>query len=151
MTPRDIIAHQIPGSSAETCFGIADDILEHLTAAVYVILPAAEAKPAAWLDDGTLRAGSERTAHRVVTDEQKRDMPNAVRSSFNVPLFCGMPAAEAQAIRDKALEEAATLVEAHDEVVNLKTGQRHLKERTEGNLVGLAYADAIRSLKGAKP
>ena len=41
---------------------------------------AGEAKPVAWMDDGTLRAGSEKTAHRIITDEQKRGMPATLRA-----------------------------------------------------------------------
>ena len=83
MTPRDIIARQIPGSRAETCFGIADAILEQLAAAGYVILPTAE---------------------------------------------------EAQAIRDKAREEAVEEIEAN-----------------WGHVATPEMRDAIRALKGAKP
>lgn len=48
-------------------------------------------EPVAWLDDGECRAGSDRTAHRVVTDEQKRDMPAAIAASFTVPLYAHPP------------------------------------------------------------
>lgn len=44
-------------------------------------------KLVAWLDDGTCRAGSKATAHRVVTDETKRGMPASVAASFSVPLY----------------------------------------------------------------
>jgi hypothetical protein len=44
-------------------------------------------EPAAWLDDGTCRSGSEATAHRIVTNETKRDMPASVANSFSVPLY----------------------------------------------------------------
>jgi len=56
-----------------------------------VDVPAVESEPVAWLDDGTCRAGSDRTAHRVITDEQKRDMPSAISASFNTPLFTHPP------------------------------------------------------------
>lgn len=52
-------------------------------------------KPVAWLDDGTCRAGSKATAHRVVTNETKRDMPASVAASFSVPLGA-IPGAQAQ-------------------------------------------------------
>lgn len=42
MTPREVIAYTIPGSSSELCFGLADAIIERIQAAGYVILPAAE-------------------------------------------------------------------------------------------------------------
>lgn len=138
MSPREVIANTSVDDGETVGLTYADAIVVMLRAAGYVILPAAEAKPAAWLDDGALRAGSERTAHRVVTDEQKRDMPNAVRSSFNVPLFRGMPAAEAQTIQDTALEAAARIA-----------ADRGLRAKTiDGQRIGSAIAAAIRALKG---
>ncbi len=143
MTPREAILQALAGFDTRR-ENIAEDfvsaVLDALQAAGYGILPATEAKPAAWLDDGTLRAGSERTAHRVVTDEQKRDMPNAVRSSFDVPLYRGMPAAEVEGIQDTALEAAARI--ADDRGSRAKT--------IDGQRTGAAIAAAIRSLKGAK-
>lgn len=56
-----------------------------------VDVPAVESEPVAWLDDGTLRSGSVSTARRVVTDEQKRDMPAAIASSFTIPLYLHPP------------------------------------------------------------
>lgn len=44
-------------------------------------------EPAAWLDDGTCRAGSDSTALRVVTKATKQDMPASVAASFSVPLY----------------------------------------------------------------
>lgn len=44
------------------------------------------------------------------------------------------------------LEMVAALIEANEEVVSLKTGKRLLHERTDGNLVGLAYAEGARTL-----
>lgn len=52
-------------------------------------------EPAAWLDDGTCRAGSEATAHRVVTNETRRDMPASVAASFSVPLYA-LPGAQGE-------------------------------------------------------
>ena len=52
-------------------------------------------EPVAWLDDGTCRAGSKATAHRVVTNETKRDMPASVAASFSVPL-CALPIAQGE-------------------------------------------------------
>lgn len=69
--------------------------------------PEGRQEAVAWMDDGTLRAGSERTAHRVVTDEQKRDMPNAVRTSFNIPLYT-RPAE--QAVTEAMVEAAARII-----------------------------------------
>lgn len=45
------------------------------------------AEPVAWLDDGTLRAGSKATAYRVVTDAQKRGMHATTAASFITPLY----------------------------------------------------------------
>ena len=52
-------------------------------------------EPVAWLDDGTCRAGSEATAHRVITNETKRDMPASVAASFSVPLYA-LPGAKGE-------------------------------------------------------
>lgn len=38
MDARDIVAHQIPGASAELCFGVADAIIERLHAAGFTII-----------------------------------------------------------------------------------------------------------------
>ena len=54
-------------------------------------------KPVAGLDDGTCRAGSKATAHRVVTNETKRDMPASVAASFSVPLYLAPPAQKEKA------------------------------------------------------
>ena len=54
-----------------------------------VDVPAVE--PVAWLDDGSCRAGSDRTAYRVVTSDQKRDMPAAIAASFTTPLYAHPP------------------------------------------------------------
>jgi hypothetical protein len=42
---RDIIAYTIPGTNAELCFGLADAIVERLTAAGYRILGLDEVDP----------------------------------------------------------------------------------------------------------
>jgi len=42
---REIIARQIPGTSAEVCFGVADSIIERLDAAGYRILGPDEVDP----------------------------------------------------------------------------------------------------------
>lgn len=42
--------------------------------------------PVAWMDDGSLRAGSEATAHRVVTDATRRGMNASVAGNFKFPL-----------------------------------------------------------------
>lgn len=79
-----------------------------LTAAL-VDLPSVESEPVAWLDDGTLRSGSVSTARRVVTNEQKRDMPAAIASSFTIPLYLHPPisregedSAEVERLREAA-------------------------------------------------
>lgn len=70
----------------------------------------------AWIDDGTLRAGSEATAHRVVTDEQKRNMPASISASFSTPLYTRpQPASTALVERlTKALEEISDTRCVHD-------------------------------------
>lgn len=47
----------------------------------------AQGEPLAWMDDGTLRAGSEATAYRVVTDATKRGMTASLAASFITPLY----------------------------------------------------------------
>lgn len=51
-----------------------------------------------------------------------------------------------EAGRLEGLKRAADLVDAHEEVTHLKSGKRLLHDRTAGNMVGLAYAEAIRAL-----
>ena len=62
-------------------------------------------EPAAWLDDGTCRSGSEATAHRIVTNETKRDMPASVANSFSVPLYAEAGAQPAHEVQDVAAQE----------------------------------------------
>lgn len=129
MTPREIDAAFL----AE-----AWDRLDQAIQRVTVSLPSQ-------ITDAVAAADRERLAMRSVVQSMLRSAAGYVI----------LPVAEVEAAREtgrvEMREKAATLVEAHDEVVNLKTGQRSLEERTEGNLVGLAYADAIRAMKGAKP
>ena len=51
------------------------------------MLAEADLVPSAWLDDGACRSGSHSTAHRVITDSTKRDMPESVAAAFSTPLF----------------------------------------------------------------
>ena len=44
-------------------------------------------EPAAWMDDGSLRSGSESTAFRVVSAETKSTMPSASAVNFTIPLY----------------------------------------------------------------
>lgn len=46
-----------------------------------------QGEPLAWMDDGTLRVGSEATAYRVVTDATKRGMTASLAASFITPLY----------------------------------------------------------------
>lgn len=55
--------------------------------------------------------------------------------------------AELSEARAKALEEAAILIEAGQEIINMKTNARSIEPRAHGNLMGIAYAYAIRALK----
>ena len=43
--------------------------------------------PVAWLDDGSVRAGSDRTSFRVVTAATKAAMPDASAVNFTTPLY----------------------------------------------------------------
>lgn len=70
----------------------------------------AETQPVAWMDDGTLRAGSTATAHRVVTDATKRGMPRAAADSFTVPLYASPSEA---AIRADEREKCALIAESY--------------------------------------
>jgi hypothetical protein len=63
-------------------------------------------EPAAWLDDGTCRSGSEATAHRIVTNETKRDMPASVANSFSVPLYAEAGAQPSPAGKDESVRKA---------------------------------------------
>lgn len=44
-------------------------------------------KPAAWMDDGSTRSGSEATSFRVVTSETLEAMPRASRENFKTALY----------------------------------------------------------------
>ncbi len=57
-----------------------------------------QGEPLAWMDDGTLRVGSEATAYRVVTDATKRGMTASLAASFITPLYAH-PAAATDAAR----------------------------------------------------
>jgi len=59
-----------------------------------------QGEPLAWMDDGTLRAGSEATAYRVVTDATKRGMTASLAASFITPLYAhpAAPAAQEDAL-----------------------------------------------------
>lgn len=63
------------------------------------------------------------------------------------------PQASAEAIRNAALEEAASLIESTNETTTVENGgetQRHLTARKgAGNMNGLAWAAGIRALKSA--
>ncbi len=63
-------------------------------------LPAAGQEPVAWMDDGTLRAGSTATAHRLVTAETKAGMPKAAAGSFTTPLYIAPPPQAVQEQRE---------------------------------------------------
>jgi len=56
--------------------------------------------PLAWMDDGTLRVGSEATAYRVVTDATKRGMHASLAANFITPLYAhpAAPAAQEDAL-----------------------------------------------------
>ncbi|NKF57509.1 hypothetical protein GO299_04718 [Ralstonia solanacearum] len=47
----------------------------------------ADARPVAWMDDGSTRNGSESTSYRVVTDATKRNMPSAAAQAYTTPLY----------------------------------------------------------------
>lgn len=68
-----------------------DRRVERALAARSALVDVPAVEPVAWMDDGTCRAGSDSSAHRVVTDAQKRDMPEAIASSFTTPLFASPP------------------------------------------------------------
>jgi len=69
---------------------------------------AAQATPAAWMDDGTLRSGSTETSHRVVTAKTKAGMPSSTAAAFTVPLYT-KPAAPAS-------QDAEALMDAIDDM-----------------------------------
>lgn len=66
-----------------------------------------QGEPLAWMDDGTLRAGSEATAYRVVTDATKRGMTASLAASFITPLYArpAAPAAQGNALDQGVREE----------------------------------------------
>lgn len=55
-----------------------------------------QGEPLAWMDDGNLRAGSEATAYRVVTDATRRGMTASLAASFITPLYAHPAAPVAQ-------------------------------------------------------
>lgn len=59
-----------------------------------------QGEPLAWMDDGNLRAGSEATAYRVVTDATRRGMTASLAASFITPLYAhpAAPAAHGDAL-----------------------------------------------------
>jgi len=59
-----------------------------------------QGEPLAWMDDGTLRVGSEATAYRVVTDATKRGMTASLAANFITPLYAhpAAPAAQEDAL-----------------------------------------------------
>lgn len=68
-----------------------------------------QGEPLAWMDDGTLRAGSEATAYRVVTDATKRGMTASLAASFITPLYAhpAAPTAQPPAAPQEELREDA--------------------------------------------
>lgn len=64
----------------------------------------AQGEAVAWMDDGTIRSGSEATRHRVVTDEQKRGMHDTLAASFMVPLYAHPPTPPDSAELDALME-----------------------------------------------
>ena len=68
-----------------------------------------QGEPLAWMDDGTLRVGSEATAYRVVTDATKRGMTASLAANFITPLYAHPAAPTAQPPADGALNTIAAL------------------------------------------
>lgn len=68
-----------------------------------------QGEPLAWMDDGTLRVGSEATAYRVVTDATKRGMTASLAANFITPLYAHPAATAAQPPREDASYESMNL------------------------------------------
>ena len=68
--------------------------------------------------------------------------PNCAWHQFGEEISSALRAA-----RNEALEEAAKVIDDHDEGVIQATSRRVLTRRTDGNTSGLGYAAAIRALK----
>ena len=69
-----------------------------------------QGEPLAWMDDGTLRVGSEATAYRVVTDATKRGMTASLAANFITPLYAhpAAPTAQPPAAPQEELREDAS-------------------------------------------
>lgn len=84
--------------NADETQGKFDALVEETRAALSTAAQPAvqQGEPLAWMDDGTLRAGSEATAYRVVTDATKRGMTASLAASFITPLYAHPAAPSAQ-------------------------------------------------------
>jgi hypothetical protein len=102
-------------------------------------------EPVAWMDDGSLRSGSESTAFRVVSAETKSTMPSASAVNFTIPLYTADQVKElTDRARNEALEEAFLANQAVREHV-IYGG---LRQYVDGFRKGYDRADAaIRALK----
>ena len=83
---------------ADETQGKFDALVEETRAALSTAAQPAvqQGEPLAWMDDGTLRVGSEATAYRVVTDVTKRGMTASLAASFITPLYAHPAAPTAQ-------------------------------------------------------
>lgn len=119
---------------AEAAKAAAQADYEQRIRAALVDVPAVE--PVAWMDDGTCRAGSDSSAHRVVTDAQKRDMPEAIASSFTTPLFASPP------LSHRGEDSAEVLRSALQRISELTHSRANAKDARDLHLTVKAIADA---------